>query len=114
MIDLGAQLVKYGVGFVFGNVLVEQAGLPIPAVPVMVVAGALATAHEDDFWARIKRGRGMRGQILGPFEAFLLIRGMRTLALRVPAACVTAHELAVRLSNHAAVAKVLVADRRTS
>ena len=52
-----------------------------------VVAGALATAVEDDFWARIKRGRSMRGQILGPFEAFLLIRGMRTLALRVPAAC---------------------------
>jgi cystathionine gamma-synthase len=72
-----------------------------------VVAGALATVVEDDFWARIKRGRSMRGQILGPFEAFLLIRGMRTLALRVPAACAAAQELALRLSNHAAVAEVL-------
>jgi cystathionine gamma-synthase len=72
-----------------------------------VVAGALVTAREDDFWARIKRGRSMRGQILGPFEAFLLIRGMRTLALRVPAACASAQELALRLSNHAAVAEVL-------
>ncbi len=72
-----------------------------------VIAGALATAREDDFWARITRGRSMRGQILGPLEAFLLIRGMRTLALRVPAACTTAQELALRLSNHAAVAQVL-------
>ena len=72
-----------------------------------VIAGALATAVEDDFWAGIKRGRSMRGQILGPFEAFLLIRGMRTLALRVPAACASAQELALRLSNHAAVAAVL-------
>jgi cystathionine gamma-synthase len=72
-----------------------------------VIAGALATAREDDFWARIKRGRSMRGQILGPFEAYLLIRGMRTLDLRVRAACANAHELALRLSNHAAIAEVL-------
>lgn len=72
-----------------------------------VVAGALACAQEDAFWDRIKRGRAMRGQILGPLEAFLLIRGMRTLALRVPAACASAMELAVRLSNHAKVAEVL-------
>jgi cystathionine gamma-synthase len=72
-----------------------------------VVAGALAATVEDDFWTRIKRGRSMRGQILGPFGAFLLIRGMRTLALRVPAACANAQELALRLSNHAAVAQVL-------
>lgn len=51
MIDLGAQLAKYGVGFVFGNVLVEQAGLPIPAVPAMVVAGALAADGKLSSWA---------------------------------------------------------------
>jgi len=72
-----------------------------------VIAGALATAREDDFWARIKRGRSMRGQILGPIEAYLLIRGMRTIDLRVRAACANAQELALRLSNHAAVAEVL-------
>ncbi len=51
MIDLGAQLAKYGVGFVFANVLVEQAGLPIPAIPVMVVAGALARDGKLSAWA---------------------------------------------------------------
>jgi len=72
-----------------------------------VIAGALATARADEFWARIKRVRSTLGQILGPFEAFLLIRGMRTLDLRVKAACASAMDLATRLSNHAAIAHVL-------
>ncbi len=72
-----------------------------------VIAGALATAVEDEFWTRIRRVRSTLGQILGPLEAYLLIRGMRTLSLRVPAACAGAMELAQRLSNHAAVAEVL-------
>jgi membrane protein DedA with SNARE-associated domain len=42
MINLEAELARFGVAFVFGNVLVEQAGLPVPAVPAMVVAGARA------------------------------------------------------------------------
>jgi membrane protein DedA with SNARE-associated domain len=50
MIDLGAQLARYGVGFVFANVLVEQSGLPVPAVPVMVVAGALAADGKLSPW----------------------------------------------------------------
>ena len=72
-----------------------------------VIAGALATRADDAFWARIRRTRGILGQILGPFEAYLLIRGMRTLPLRVKAACDNAMELALRLSNHASVAEVL-------
>jgi membrane protein DedA with SNARE-associated domain/rhodanese-related sulfurtransferase len=31
-----------GLGFVFGNVLLEQLGLPVPAIPTLIVAGALA------------------------------------------------------------------------
>lgn len=72
-----------------------------------VIAGALATRADDAFWARIRRTRGILGQILGPFEAYMLIRGMRTLPLRVKAACDNAMELAQRLSNHANVAEVL-------
>jgi membrane protein DedA with SNARE-associated domain/rhodanese-related sulfurtransferase len=34
-------LQRYGVLFVFGLVLVEQLGLPVPAYPVLIVAGAL-------------------------------------------------------------------------
>lgn len=72
-----------------------------------VIAGALATNKADEFWARIKRVRSTLGQILGPLEAYLLIRGMRTLDLRVRAACASAMELATRLSNHAAISEVL-------
>ncbi len=72
-----------------------------------VIAGALATAKVDAFWGRIDRVRRNFGQILGPLEAYLLIRGMRTLPLRVAAACSAAMELATRFSNHAAIAEVL-------
>ena len=72
-----------------------------------VIAGALATAKVDAFWGRIERVRRNFGQILGPLEAYLLIRGMRTLPLRVAAACSAAMELATRFSNHAAIAEVL-------
>jgi membrane protein DedA with SNARE-associated domain/rhodanese-related sulfurtransferase len=32
---------QYGVGFIFLNVLLEQLGLPLPALPTLIVAGAL-------------------------------------------------------------------------
>jgi cystathionine gamma-synthase len=72
-----------------------------------VVAGALATAHADGLWERVRRNRATLGQILGPVEAFLLIRGMRTLPLRVAAASASAQELARRFSRHDAVERVL-------
>jgi cystathionine gamma-synthase len=72
-----------------------------------VIAGALATARPDALWERIQRNRSTLGQILGPLEAFLLIRGMRTLPLRVQAASASAMELAARLARHEAVAGVL-------
>lgn len=33
---------RYGVALVFANVLIEQLGLPVPAMPTLIVAGALA------------------------------------------------------------------------
>jgi len=33
---------QYGLALVFANVLLEQVGLPLPAVPTLVIAGALA------------------------------------------------------------------------
>ena len=72
-----------------------------------VIAGVLAFARDDERTARIRKIRASHGMILGPFEAFLLIRGLRTLDLRVRAAAVNAMELAQRLSNHAGVSAVL-------
>ena len=72
-----------------------------------VIAGALCFAREDGLSARARKVRQSLGLILGPFEAFMLIRGMRTLDLRVRAAAANAMELATRLSNHADVLEVL-------
>ena len=41
-----ALIAEYGLLLVFFNVLVEQAGLPLPAVPTLVVAGALAAGGQ--------------------------------------------------------------------
>jgi membrane protein DedA with SNARE-associated domain/rhodanese-related sulfurtransferase len=40
--DLIASIGQYGLLIVFINVLVDQIGLPVPAVPTLVIAGALA------------------------------------------------------------------------
>lgn len=72
-----------------------------------VVAGALVTAQADAHWARIAAHRTLSGAILGPFEAWLLLRGMRTLALRVDRACQSAMSLAERLKGHPGIRAVL-------
>jgi len=71
------------------------------------IAGALGFARADALAARAAAIRKLHGLILGPFEAFLLIRGLRTLDLRVRACAANAQELALRLGNHAAVLEVL-------
>lgn len=42
MHELVALIAQYGLPVVFANVLAEQLGAPIPAIPVLIVAGALA------------------------------------------------------------------------
>jgi cystathionine gamma-synthase len=72
-----------------------------------VIAGALAVARASQTWDRIKAIRIQHGAILGPFEAWLLQRGLRTLDVRVRAQTASAAILAERLSRHPQVASVL-------
>jgi cystathionine gamma-synthase len=72
-----------------------------------VVAGVLAGAKADEFWQRLVGIRARQGGILGPFEAFLLMRGMRTLHLRAGAQARSAFDLAQRLAAHPHVSRVL-------
>jgi membrane protein DedA with SNARE-associated domain len=75
--DLFALVLRHGTGFVFLNVLLEQLGLPVPAVPTLVVAGALsadgrlpfaqllavafvATVFSDTLWFLLGRHYGQR------------------------------------------------------
>jgi len=72
-----------------------------------VVAGTLTTRAQDDFWARIKTVRVQAGAVLGPFEAWLLLRGMRTLYVRVPAQSRAAQTIAERFATHPRIEAVL-------
>lgn len=72
-----------------------------------VVAGALATARVDDFWERIRQARSQTGAVLGPFDAWLLMRGMRTLDVRIREQARTAALLARGLADHPLVSSVL-------
>jgi membrane protein DedA with SNARE-associated domain/rhodanese-related sulfurtransferase len=49
MDPISSELARYGVPLVGFNVLLQQLGLPIPAVPTMMLAGALAVAGRIDF-----------------------------------------------------------------
>jgi cystathionine gamma-synthase len=72
-----------------------------------VIGGAVATARAGQLWSRIETIRSQYGLILGPFEAWLLLRGLRTLDVRVQSQSGSAALLATWLSAHPNVAAVL-------
>jgi cystathionine beta-lyase/cystathionine gamma-synthase len=70
-----------------------------------VLAGVVST--NDPRWlASLRQVRLLTGSVLHPLAAFLLHRGLPTLALRVERAQANAIELAHRLASHPAVAAV--------
>ena len=72
-----------------------------------VVAGAVVTARENEFWERVCEVRTEAGAILGSFEAWLLQRGMRTLFLRVRKASESALAIARHFEGHDNVEAVI-------
>ena len=72
-----------------------------------VIAGTLTTARKDALWERLRAARSGGGAILGSFEAYLLLRGMRTLFPRVERACRSAQQIAEALSKNPRVLDVL-------
>jgi cystathionine gamma-synthase len=72
-----------------------------------VVAGALIARETDEAWEKLKASRVQLGSVPGPFECYLLTRGMRTLFPRVRLAATNALELARRLEKHPKIAQVL-------
>lgn len=72
-----------------------------------VLGGALVTGEDNARWAEARSVRNVTGGILAPFEAWLLIRGMRTLFVRVNKAAETSLAIARHLEHHPKVEKVL-------
>jgi cystathionine gamma-synthase len=93
--------------FAFGADLVMHSATKYLNGHSDVSAGALVAARPTALWKRIAERRAEQGAGLGAFEAWLLMRGIRTLAIRVRAQSKTAGWLAEQLLDHPAVAQVL-------
>ncbi len=72
-----------------------------------VLAGVLVTAKPDDYWLKIKNVRASLGGILSPRDASQIIRGMRTLKLRIRESCQSAMAIAQHFDQHPEVLSVL-------
>jgi cystathionine gamma-synthase len=70
-----------------------------------VVLGAVVTRNPE-LRSRLHGMRTLHGAIPGPFEAWLTLRGIRTMALRLDRAEASAMELAKRLAGHPAISRV--------
>ena len=72
-----------------------------------LIAGVLVTREDSEYWKRVKMIRAQIGGTMGSFEAWLLLRGMRTLFLRVDAACRSAQRIAEHFQGLPQIAEVL-------
>jgi len=70
-----------------------------------VVGGAIMTSN-DDLEKQLRFHQNAVGAVPSPFDCWLLLRGVKTLALRVERQSVNAMELAKALSGHRAVKRV--------
>ncbi len=70
-----------------------------------VVGGALITS-DDSLHERLRFLQNAAGAIMSPFDSFLVLRGTKTLPVRMQRHCASAAALADWLSSHAAVERI--------
>ncbi len=70
-----------------------------------VIGGAIVTA-DADLGARLATFQNSTGAVPGPFDAFLTLRGLKTLAVRMDRHCSNAERVADFLAGHDAVSEV--------
>jgi len=109
-----------------GAVFLVDATFTSPALQQTLAQGADYALHSTTKWinghsdatggvvsgtrARIdplRSARVLEGALLGPFESWLTLRGLRTLPLRMAAHCAHALHVARRLREHGGIARVL-------
>lgn len=73
----------------------------------LIAGAAIAAPGREAELAELAALRNVNGAVLGSFEAWLLLRGMRTLPLRVKTASASALQIARFLESHPAVHQVL-------
>ena len=71
-----------------------------------VLGGAVLTRSEDGFFDRVRGVQTAYGAVPSPFDCWLVLRGVRTLALRMRAHSDNAEKIAAFLSDHPRVEAV--------
>ena len=71
-----------------------------------LVAGIAVGSSEDMAEVRMVGVKDMTGAVLAPFNAMLILRGLKTLQLRVERHAASAQQIAEALSEHSSVASV--------
>jgi cystathionine gamma-synthase len=72
-----------------------------------LTAGVLSVTAQDALWTELRQVRSLMGSVIAAFEAWLLIRGIRTLYLRYERASSSALAIATRMAAHPGVARTL-------
>ena len=71
------------------------------------VIGGVTVAKSQEIYDKIEFIQNATGAVLSPFDSFLVLRGIKTLALRMQQHCKNAHVIAEYLESHPKVIKVL-------
>jgi len=71
------------------------------------MVGGMVVSATKEISDRMAFLQNSAGAVQGPFDSFLALRGLKTLALRMKAHCENAFELARRLERHPAIAEVI-------
>ncbi len=72
-----------------------------------ILAGVLVTPDANELWEELRSVRQLSGGVLGAHDAWMLVRGMRTLPLRFERACKSALQIARHLEGHPRLEAVL-------
>jgi len=71
------------------------------------IVGGCVIVHDDNLAQRLRFLHNAVGAIAGPFDSFLALRGLKTLALRMERHCSNALTIARRLEAHPKIARVI-------
>lgn len=65
--------------------------------------GGIAVSNDEDFIAKLRTARNIYGGVISPFNAFLILRGIETLPLRMKQHSANAEKVAAFLAEHPAI-----------
>jgi cystathionine gamma-synthase len=78
-----------------------------------VLGGAIIAKENSEFFQRVRMIQAAAGAVPSPFECWLLVRGIRTVALRAKTQSANAQRIAEFLAEHPKVEKVLYAGLKS-